>query len=79
VKLAIAIALAACGHAPAPGDVAELRARCARFALVHADKSVENIGRGARITYRADDVGALQSELRMQAEHLAAGSCKMAM
>jgi len=63
------------------GDVADLRARCAKFAMVHADRSIENIDRGARVVYSAQpaDVGALQSELRMHAEHLASGSCKMAM
>ncbi|HTR51698.1 MAG TPA: hypothetical protein VMJ10_13375 [Kofleriaceae bacterium] len=63
------------------GDVAELRARCAKFAMVHADRSVENIDRGARVVDSAKraDVGALQSELRMHAEHLANGSCQMVM
>ena len=37
---------------------------------------------GAKITFTAskpDDVSALQSELRMHANHLSSGSCKMAM
>jgi hypothetical protein len=45
-----------------------------------ADES--EIDRGARVTLaasRADDVAALQSELRMHASHLANGTCKMAM
>ena len=33
----------------------------------------------ALVAARPDDVGALQSELRMHAQHLANGNCKMAM
>lgn len=41
-----------------------------------------DIERGARVTFKAtkpDDVAALQSELRMHAQHLAGGTCEMAM
>ncbi|HEY1555636.1 MAG TPA: hypothetical protein VGF94_12450 [Kofleriaceae bacterium] len=121
MRLAVLLALAACGHA-APGDhaapppaahddpacpvavpgtsvtvedtptggalvfvttgnVDDLRARAAKFAMVTAEKRVEPIDHGARIVYSAapDAVAALQSELRMHAQHLANGTCEMAM
>jgi hypothetical protein len=61
------------------GNADELRARADKFAMVHADKTVEPIDHGARVVYSAqpDGVAALQSELRMHAQHLASGSCQM--
>jgi hypothetical protein len=41
-----------------------------------------DIDRGARVRFkvtRPDDVATLQSELRMHAQHLATGTCEMAM
>lgn len=41
-----------------------------------------DIDKGARVEFVAgkpDDVGKLQSELRMHAQHLASGNCEMAM
>jgi hypothetical protein len=47
-----------------------------------ATAEASDIDKGARVTLAAqkpDDVAALQSELRMHAQHLASGTCKMAM
>ena len=41
-----------------------------------------DVEHGAKVTFTAvkdEDAGALQSELRMHAQHLASGTCKMAM
>jgi len=66
------------------GDVGELRARAGKWGVMvqtPATKSVDNIDRGARVVFAAkpEQVGALQSELRMHAQHLAGGTCQMAM
>jgi hypothetical protein len=46
---------------------------------VHSQAAVEEIEGGARIVYTAgpNDLGALRDELRMHAEHMAAGTCAM--
>jgi hypothetical protein len=43
--------------------------------------ATSEVDKGARVTFTAkpDDVGALQSELRMHAQHLGGGTCEMAM
>ena len=65
------------------GDVTELQSRAKTFSMVQTEsqRTVDNIDHGARITYAAkpEQISALQSELRMHAQHLATGSCKMAM
>jgi hypothetical protein len=48
----------------------------------HSNASVAEIPNGARVVFVAADaanVGGLQSELRMHAQHLANGTCEMAM
>jgi hypothetical protein len=46
---------------------------------VHSQAAVEEIEGGARIVYTAgaDDLSALRDELRMHAQHMAAGTCAM--
>lgn len=46
---------------------------------VHSKATIENVEGGAKIVYIAAgaDVGKLQSELRMHAQHLASGACSM--
>ncbi|MEZ4403223.1 MAG: c-type cytochrome [Kofleriaceae bacterium] len=46
---------------------------------VHSKAEASTIDGGARLTFvvSAADVGKIQSELRMHAEHMASGSCKM--
>ncbi len=59
----------------AKSDLASMLATPSTAVASDADK-------GARVAVTAqkpDDVSALQSELRMHAQHLASGSCKMAM
>nr|HEX4318421.1 hypothetical protein [Kofleriaceae bacterium] len=49
---------------------------------VGATAAEADIEHGAKVTFTAvkdDDASALQSELRMHAQHLASGTCKMAM
>jgi hypothetical protein len=44
-----------------------------------ATATAADIDGGSRVTLSSGDAGKLQSELRMHANHLSAGSCKMAM
>jgi hypothetical protein len=46
---------------------------------VHSKATAEDIERGAKLVFVAfpDGVAKIQSELRMHAQHLASGSCKM--
>jgi hypothetical protein len=44
-----------------------------------ASATAADIDGGSRVTLSAGDAGKLQSEIRMHANHLSAGSCKMAM
>jgi hypothetical protein len=48
--------------------------------MVHSKATATDVPSGARVelTVGAADVGKLQSELRMHAQHLASGTCKMA-
>jgi hypothetical protein len=64
------------------GDVAEVRRRVPALAAmisVPAKASTVEIQGGAKLQFvvAGDQVGTLQSELRMHAQHLASGSCKM--
>ena len=43
----------------------------------HSTAAVTDIPGGARVAFTAHDPAALQSELRMHAQHLAGGSCEM--
>ena len=43
------------------------------------EADVDNGARVELVANKPDDVGSLQSELRMHAKHLASGSCEMAM
>ena len=68
------------------GDVAQVRKRAQAFAhgsmiATKSTATTTDIEGGARITYAADpkDVSALQSELRMHAQHLSGGTCEMHM
>lgn len=75
------------------GDAKDLQARAwaavmagkpamwVEMVQTESTKTVENITGGARVAFAAkpEQVGALQSELRMHAKHLASGTCKMAM
>jgi len=48
----------------------------------HSTAAASELPNGARVTFTAaspSDAAALQSELRMHAQHLATGSCEMAM
>ena len=56
--------------------------RFADMIATRATATVHDIDHGARIELAAtnpSDISALQSEARMHAQHLATGSCKMAM
>lgn len=48
--------------------------------MIHSKAAVTDVQNGVRfeLTVGAADVGKLQSELRMHAQHLASGTCKMA-
>ena len=75
------------------GDLADVRARAqaavagtqpamwVEMVQTESAKSAHDIERGARVDFAAkpENVAALQSELRMHAQHLSAGTCKMAM
>jgi hypothetical protein len=41
--------------------------------------TASDVERGARVGLVAPDAGAIQAQIRMHAQHLASGSCKMAM
>lgn len=43
----------------------------------HSTAAVTEIDGGARVAFTAHDPAALQGELRMHAQHLASGSCRM--
>jgi len=43
----------------------------------HSTAEVTELPNGARVTFTAHDPAALQSELRMHAQHLSSGSCEM--
>jgi hypothetical protein len=60
-------------HAGATGDT--FAAMVARNATVTAQR----IDHGAKLVFTGADAAAIQSELRMHAGHLSAGSCAMAM
>jgi hypothetical protein len=60
-------------HASATGDT--FAAMVAKTANVTA----ERIDHGAKLVFTGGDPAAIQSELRMHAGHLSAGSCAMAM
>ena len=63
----------AAAHATASGDsFAAMVAKSAQVTAQHVDH-------GAKIVFAGSDAGAIQSELRMHAAHLSAGSCAMAM
>jgi len=47
---------------------------------IHSTAAASDVPNGARVTFVAgasDQIGKLQSELRMHATHLAGGSCVM--
>jgi len=54
-----------------PGSLAAMMPKATAIAA--------DIDGGSRVTLSAGDAGKLQSEIRMHANHLSAGSCKMAM
>ena len=60
-------------HPTATGDT--FAAMVAKGAVVAA----QHIDHGAKLVFTGADVAAIQSELRMHAGHLSAGSCAMAM
>jgi hypothetical protein len=72
-------------HAKALADAITKHDQASAFASMLATPATADAAdadHGARVTLAAqkpDDVSALQSELRMHAQHLASGSCKMAM
>ncbi len=76
------------------GNAAAVQARADAFAAAHgkpgaqgfaamiapaAQVTTQKIDGGAKLVFAGGDAGALQSELRMHAGHLGAGSCAMAM
>jgi len=76
------------------GDAAAVQARADTFATQHgkpdagafaamvapsATATAQKIAGGAKLVFKAGDAAALQSELRMHAGAMSAGSCKMAM
>lgn len=77
------------------GNAADVQARTDAFAAAHAhpaDKTSfaamvapsanvtsQHIDHGAKLVFAGGDAAAIQSELRMHAAHLSAGSCSMAM
>jgi hypothetical protein len=76
------------------GDATAVQTRADAFAALHAkatgdsfaamvahtaDVAAQHIDHGAKLVFRSTDAAAVQSELRMHAAHLSAGSCAMAM
>jgi hypothetical protein len=43
----------------------------------HSTAAATDVPGGARVAFTAHEPAALQSELRMHAQHLAGGSCEM--
>jgi hypothetical protein len=66
------------GHgAPAPAGGAKPKATMGTMIGAHSTASVTELPSGARVAFVAHDPAALQSELRMHAQHLAGGTCEM--
>ena len=76
------------------GNATDVQARADAFAAQHAaatgdsfaamvahsaNVTVQRIEHGAKLVFAGGDAAAIQSELRMHAGHLSAGSCSMAM
>ena len=76
------------------GDASAVQASADAFAAAHpaatggsfaamvakgAGVTVQRITGGAKLVFTGGDAAAIQSELRMHADHLSAGSCAMAM
>ena len=76
------------------GDATDVQTRADAFAAQHATATgetfaamvakaanvkSERIDHGAKLVFTGGDAAAIQSELRMHAAHLSAGSCAMAM
>jgi hypothetical protein len=76
------------------GDATDVQTRADAFAAQHASANgdtfaamvakganvkAERIDHGAKLVFTGGDAAAIQSELRMHAAHLSAGSCAMAM
>jgi hypothetical protein len=75
------------------GDAAAVQAAADAFAAAHpsatsgfagmvaksANVTAQRITGGAKLVFSGGDAPAIQSELRMHAGHLSAGSCEMAM
>jgi hypothetical protein len=76
------------------GNAADVQTRADAFAAQHAGAagdsfaamvahaatvSAQHIDHGAKLVFTGSDAGSIQSELRMHATHLSAGSCAMAM
>jgi hypothetical protein len=61
------------------GDGGEHAGHAGGMITVHSATSAENLDGGARLVFVAApaDVAKLQEELRMHAQHLSSGSCKM--
>lgn len=75
------------------GNAADVQTRADAFAAAHATanngfaamvaKSAavtsQHVDHGAKLVFTGSDAASIQSELRMHAGHLSAGSCQMAM
>ena len=67
------------GHDMGGHDMTKHAGHAGGMIGVHSKASVSEIEKGAKLLFVAGaaDVGKLQSELRMHAQHLGTGSCKM--
>jgi hypothetical protein len=76
------------------GNAADVQTRADAFAAAHghttdtsfaamvahdANVTAQHIDHGAKLLFTGGDAAAIQSELRMHAAHLSAGTCNMAM
>jgi len=62
------------GHAMAPA--AGAKPTMGTMIDAHSTAAVAELPNGARVTFTAHDPAALQSELRMHAQHLTSGTCE---
>jgi hypothetical protein len=63
------------GHAMGPATGA--KPTMGTMIGTHSTAAVTELPNGARVTFTAHDAAALQSELRMHAQHLTSGTCEM--
>jgi len=76
------------------GNASDVQSRADAFAAAHgaatgnsfaamvahnAAVNVQRMAHGAKLVFSGADAASIQSELRMHADHLSAGSCAMAM